>query len=204
MTMRSLLIPLALTLLLSAAPARALITYKDENGTLHAVKSEDEIPEQYRKKTKRLKDNKAESGAVGILPVTKFKDAWLAEVEVGEAGTFKFLIDPRQYVTVVSPDIAADLKKQRIDNSIIDTPTGVARVPMIIVSYVKVAGRALSQIKVAVAQVDLESGAQGRIGLSFLERFDYKIDEAKGLLILGPKGAPPKAVLKEEKKEEKK
>lgn len=184
--------------LLLASPASALITYRDENGTLHAVKSMEEIPEQYRNKTKQLKDKTKVSGT-GMAPVEKVKENWIVSVDLGTAGTYPFIVDTTEYPSAISSELATALKLNPVDKATIKTFQGVSHVKMVIVPELSVAGRMVPNFKVPVSNQDPESGAAGRLGRGFLERFDYKLDKENGRLFLNVKTEPKpaKAVMKE-------
>ena len=195
--MKTITLSILMALLLTA-PASALITYRDENGTLHAVNNEDEIPEQYRKKTKRLKA-KGKSGSDGMAPVEKVNDVFLVNVDLGTHGTYRFIVDTVEFPSTISSEIANSLKLNQVDRSTIKTFQGTSKVPMVILPEVSVAGRSVINFKISVANEDPAVGASGRLGRGFLERFDYKLDKENGRLFLHVKTEPktPKAVMKE-------
>ncbi len=179
---------IALSLLLFAClapPALALVTYRDENGTLHAVQSELEIPEQYRKNSKRL-INKRSNRSVGTLPFTKTKDFYLVDVDIEGAGTFKFILDPKMYVSLVSPEIAYVLKKPSIEKATINTFNGAVKVKLIVMDKISVAGHEVRNFKVGVTDLDPELGASGRLGKSFLDQFKWSADEERGIITIFP------------------
>lgn len=178
---------LILMALLQAMPALALITYRDDKGTLHAVKSEEEIPEQYRSKTKRLKNANAGPDTPGIAPLTSVKGAQLVEVTVASLGTYKFVVDPKEWVTTVNSEIASALNLPIADRATIATYKGTVKAKMVLIPEITVAGRSASNVKVAIAEQDPELGAAGRLGASFLNGFDIKIDTEESRLFIDPK-----------------
>lgn len=174
-----------LAALLAAPPAGAIITYRDETGTLHAVQSEDEIPEQYRPNSKRLNEKRS-SVTVGVAPMTKAGKYNVVEVQIGEK-TYRFTVDKEEFTSQVSSDIATALNLPRVDKATVPTYQGPARVPMVILPAITVAGRKQSNFKVAVVPQDPAIGVDGKLGKTFLESWDTKIDEANGRLIVEPK-----------------
>ena len=174
-----------LSALLAPAPASAIITYRDENGTLHAVQTEEEIPEQYRSKSKRLND-KQRIMTVGVAPMTKVGNFNLVDVLIGQT-TYRFTVDKEEYTSQISEAIATKLNLQRVDKATVPTYQGPAKVPMVIVPAITVAGRKHDNFKVAVVPQDPAIGADGKLGKTFLERWDVKIDEANGRLLVEPK-----------------
>jgi hypothetical protein len=178
---------LVLLALLLATPAPALITYRDEKGTLHAVKSEEEIPEQYRKKTKRLKNTSGSPEIPGIATLTTVKGLQLVDVNVASLGTYKFVVDSKEWVTTVNSEIAGALKLPAVDRATIATYKGTVKAKMVLLPEISVAGHSVSNVKVAVAEQDPELGAVGRLGASFLNGFDVKIDTEENRLFIEPK-----------------
>jgi hypothetical protein len=181
----SLIVTLVVAGLLAPESRAALITYRDDNGTTHVVQSEDEIPEQYRSRKKKISGKK--EFEPGRAPLTKSGNNFFVEADFGAAGVHKMQIDMKVVFTTISPAIQAALKLQKIDRATIETTSGnIAHFPMVNVPKITVAGMPVENLKV-VAAADGEDGASGRLGQSFFNRFTVKIDSEREELYLTPK-----------------
>ncbi len=74
-----------------------------------------------------------------------------------------------------------ELSKERIT---LITPSGVERVPLIIVKSVCVLGKTANNIKAVIHNLPQRSYIDGLLGLSFLKNFKLKIDFKEGILEL--------------------
>jgi len=177
---------LILSLQLPVAHA-ALITYRDDKGTLHVVSSENEIPEQYRNKKKKIADISKRTLIPGQAPVYKQGNAYLVDVDFGKGGVHRMEIDLKHPFTTISPAITSALKLEPVDRATIPTTSGVvARFPMVIVPKMVIGGRAVENLKLISAPDGVE-GSSGKLGQNFFASFDVKIDQERNELFLTPK-----------------
>jgi len=185
--MRSKILNLLLVFSLPQSAVAALITYRDDKGTTHVVQSIDEIPEQYRNRTKKISGSKKEFD-LGHASITKVGENYFVEADFGEAGMRRMQIDLKVSFTTISPEIAQALKLPKVDRATIETTSGnTGHFPMVIVPKIVLAGYPVQSLKVVSAPGDGKEGSAGRLGQSFFNAFTVKIDEGNSEIFLIPK-----------------
>lgn len=123
----------------------------------------------------------------GAVPLTAHRGALIVQVTVNDRFEGRFLLDTGASYCVVSKEVAREAKIRgrtggdRVQlmtaNGPIDANLGEAR-------EVEVGDARARDVVVAVVDEDPAPGLDGVLGLSFLGRFRYTVDAAKGTLVL--------------------
>lgn len=123
----------------------------------------------------------------GAVPLTAHRGALIVQVTVNDRFTGRFLLDTGASYCVVSKEVAREAKIRgrtggdRVQlmtaNGPVDATLGEAR-------EVEVGEVRARDVVVAVVDDAPVPGLDGVLGLSFLGRFRYTVDAAKGTLVL--------------------
>ncbi|HEY8278674.1 MAG TPA: retropepsin-like aspartic protease [Bdellovibrionota bacterium] len=166
-----------------------LFSYKDKNGTLHAVTSEDQIPEEYKAKSRKVSSS-TESTAPSkdlTLKLEREGNTLLIPVRFGDAGEFLMILDTGAGMTMISKEIAHKVKAKQIGTQEIATASDRLHMPQVVLPEVSVKQFTVRNMAVTVNDLPVRGRAQGLLGLDFLNHFKMSIDSATGQLHLEKK-----------------
>ncbi len=171
-----------------------MYTYRDETGTLHAVFSAEEIPTQYREIAKKhVREESPQSKDTNPLEVRlilkKRGNTLLLPVRVGDAGEFVFVLDTGAGMTMINNRIAKKFGTRVGGQAKSAGIGGTISVKLVRVSEIAVESLVVRNMLVSAADVPvIESlGADGILGVDFLNHFRMQLDTKTGELILQKK-----------------
>lgn len=171
-------------LFLAGTVARAgVYTYRDENGTLHAVSSPTDIPEQYRGKEKVLAGSETGSGEVN-LKLEREGNSLLIPVSFGGGKEVLMVLDTGASVSMISREVADRIRPQQLGLAQISTASGVIRVPVVDVPEISVKQFAVHDMHITVNDLPGKGRAAGLLGVDFLNHFRMQLDTESGQLHL--------------------
>lgn len=178
-------LPVALIALL-ALPSlghAALITYRDEKGTLHAVESENDIPEKYRKGAKSLRGETRDAK----LQLQKVQGGLLVEVYItGIKGAQKMVVNPDIAQTTSAGFVLGILGESAKVLVPVITEQGETKEPFTEVPEITLGGLSVKKVRTKTAEPGVQ-GAAGVLGADFLGQFNYRLDKEAGELYLEKK-----------------
>ena len=182
-------LPFLLILILSSNGTLAgVYTYRDENGTLQAVSSQDEIPEKYRNKSKALSGPKVEVPAnEAEVPLVKLGNSLLVQVNFGAAGNHLMVLDTGASGSMISEKLAERIGGPKGPMVKIRTASGVLLRPLMEVPETGVAGFKVRNLKMVVNDLPEKDSVQGLLGVDFLNHFKIRLDTETGSLHLEKK-----------------
>lgn len=122
------------------------------------------------------------------IPLEPVGGGWVTKVKLNDVRTARFLVDTGASVTVISPDLAAELRIRPDSNARVvtfktvggHTSGRLVRIPTLRVGDVEAAD---------VVATIIETGAMydGILGNSFLARYTVQLDPRRGVLSLRPR-----------------
>lgn len=170
-------------LLVAPAADAGVYTYRDENGTLQAVSSPDEIPEKFRKGSKALFPKVEAPKNDADVPLRREGNSLIVDVKFGDAGTYPLILDTGAEISVISEEMAAKIKPEIVQTITVSGVTGTAQRPMVKVPVVEVAGFKVRNLHAVVNDMP-KSKASGLLGVDFLNHFLMRLDTEAGKLHL--------------------
>lgn len=171
-------------LFLFYAVARAgVYSYRDENGTLHAVSSPDDIPAQYRGKEKQLSGAESGSGEVNIK-LEREGNSLLVPVSFGAGNEYLMILDTGASVSMISNRIAEKIKARQTGMLRISTANGLVQVAQVEVPEISLRQFTVRNLRITVNDMHGGSRAQGLLGLDFFNHFRIQLDSETGQLHL--------------------
>jgi len=186
--LRSILKALAY-LLPALALGGTVMTYKDENGTLHAVMNENEIPEKYRAGSKKLAGSTSTESGSGEANVklVRERNSLMIEVGYGAGGTHLMVLDTGASISMISKKVVLALGLQPIDYANIQTASSLIKAPVVVMPEISVAQFKVFNMKMVVHDLPGAGDRQGLLGVDFLNHFKMELDTETGLLHLKQK-----------------
>ena len=176
-------LPIFGVLLLCSAAMAGVYSYRDEKGTLHAVSSPEEIPEQYRGTEKKLASPESGSGEVN-LKLQRDENSLLIPVSFGAGNEYLMVLDTGASVSMISTQIATKVNPKQVGQGQIATASGIVRVPVVEMPEVSVRQFTVKHMQITVNDLPLGNRAQGLLGVDFLNHFRMQIDTETGQLHL--------------------
>jgi predicted aspartyl protease len=174
---------IALLLLVASAALAGVFSYRDENGTLHAVSSADEIPPQFRGTEKHLQGTESGTGEVN-LKLERDHNSLLIPVTFGAAGEVLMVLDTGASVSMINSTIAEKAKAKQVGLTMIGTAGGNVKVPVVVMPETSVKQFTVKDLKITVNNIPVGSRAQGLLGVDFLNHFRMQLDTETGQLHL--------------------
>jgi clan AA aspartic protease (TIGR02281 family) len=114
----------------------------------------------------------------------------LVNAKVNDQANLKLLIDTGASFTVVASDVfESQLKNDAlyVRNVAINTAGGKVDAQLYRVDRFKVGSYAVSNMDIVVMPLDDVSGGQGLLGMNYLQRFEFEIDQQRDELLLSPR-----------------
>lgn len=183
-------LPFLLAFLGCAVSAWAgVYTYRDENGTLQAVSSPEDIPEKYRAHSKALSTSRSEPAPSGEAEVNlrRLGNSLIVPVEFGKAGVHPMVLDTGAEISMISEKLAEKIGAKRGANVMMGTASGVVQRPLAEVPETSVAGFKVHGLRMVVNDLPGNHKAEGLLGVDFLNHFRIRLDTESGVLHLEKK-----------------
>jgi tetratricopeptide (TPR) repeat protein len=119
-----------------------------------------------------------------FIPLTRVGNSYAVEAVLNDTKHVKLLLDPAAYTVCVTPSLAKTLKVSPASMVplTVQTAEGISVRQTFPLHSISVG--AAKELIVPVEVTPEIPGAQGILGVSFLQRYDYTVDEAKKALIL--------------------
>ena len=174
----------------SQAANADLFTYRDEKGTLHAVRSAEEIPLKFRGQEKKLSVAKSSKKELH-LRLKRISNSFYVPVNFGDTEEFDFVLDTGASVSMISTQIAEKIRAKSVGTLAISTAGGIVNVPVVEVEEMGIQGVSVKKMKVTVKDLPLKQAA-GLLGMDFFAHFQMQLDTESGDLRLKPKYYPVK------------
>ncbi len=124
-----------------------------------------------------------EPAPLASIPLTRNGDQFLVNVLIDAKTTTRLLLDTGASMTIVAPDLLRDLGYP-LQGPLagFNTAGGVVRAPVVEISSMALEGVAVSPM--TVGALNIEGRVGGLLGMDFLRRFEFRIDQDQELLIL--------------------
>lgn len=187
--MKQVILTLAFYCLPAAAHA-ATFSYRDDKGTLHAVSSQDDIPERYRGHEKTLTQKSSVNPGEVNLKLERVGNSLLIPVSFGDGVEVLMVLDTGASTSMISTSIAEKLKPAQVGTTKMTTASDTIEVPIVNLSSVAVKQCAVENLKVMVNNLPKGNGleqAEGLLGVDFLHHFRMQLDTESGQLHLEKK-----------------
>lgn len=195
------LIPFLIMLGVLAQPASVsaqMVRWTDERGQVHYSDGLHSVPERYRSTAESLPyepapsapaPSKSEAAKPGVTQITfQPGSPILVSAKINGGGPVTLMLDTGADKTVIAP-----LALWRVGVSTWFAPraeirgaTGTTRVDVVKVQSIEVGEAKAGPIVVIAHDVEM-ANIDGLLGRDFLDRFNYKIDTAAGVVTLSPR-----------------
>ena len=120
------------------------------------------------------------------VPLVRRGRHFLVRANIGGYGTIRLLVDTGASLTVLNRRVSRQLglSEWGAQSTLMHTPNGDVVAPVLQVDYLQIADRAVRDFQVAVLEMDNLPGADGLLGMNYLGRFDFYIDQKDAVLHL--------------------
>lgn len=117
------------------------------------------------------------------IPLIRVGDQFLVDAEIDNETTTRLLLDTGASMTILDPDLLLRLG-YTLDGprTGFNTAGGRVRAPVVEISSLALAG--VSLYPMMVGALELEGRVGGLLGMDFLRRFEFQIDQDQGLLVI--------------------
>ncbi|MBL6690992.1 MAG: clan AA aspartic protease [Pseudomonadales bacterium] len=124
-----------------------------------------------------------EASPLANIPLIRVGDQFLVEAVIDNEATTRLLLDTGASMTVITPGVLLDLGYS-LDGprAAFNTAGGLVRAPVVEISSMALEGVAVYPM--TVGALELEGRVAGLLGMDFLRRFEFKIDQDQDFLVL--------------------
>jgi clan AA aspartic protease (TIGR02281 family) len=125
------------------------------------------------------------------VPIRRSGSALLVEGQVEDASDVRFLLDTGATLTVISSELARELGFNPQDRGLqrvrLHTANGAIQAPLITLETVKLGNVIVRNVPAAIFDIRAVDPIDGLLGLSFLDRFRFTIDQRGRVMHLEPR-----------------
>jgi len=124
---------------------------------------------------------------VAGIPLTRSGDHFIVDAQAGSGQGMQLLIDTGASLTIFTPEALArgGIRYRDTGRTVVfNTANGQVRAPVYILDSLAVGDWQVSQIEIGVLDLGDRAGVDGLLGMNFLSRFRFYIDQNEALLRL--------------------
>lgn len=125
-------------------------------------------------------------GPVAVIPLERSGDQFLVTARLDGAESVRLLIDTGASVTVVHPLVLDRLgyNLSRSPQGRFLTAGGAVDAPIINIDTLELGGQGLANLSIGALSISISRGVDGLLGMDFLSRFRFRVDQDAAQLIL--------------------
>jgi clan AA aspartic protease (TIGR02281 family) len=201
--MRTTLLTCAILLALLLPAYGKVYKWSDRDGKVHFTDNISAVPPEYRNQVEERTGSPAAASPSSpapapeasapvsyTIPLHKVGNALFVDVVLNDSLKARLLVDTGATDTVISQQLAQQLRLDPRDADImpVSTANGVVLVPVTKVQSMSVGGATAHDVDVSVHDVGLPGGL---LGMSFLDNFQVSINVTEGKMVLTTLAAVP-------------
>ena len=124
----------------------------------------------------------------GGVPLERVGNQFYVDASIDDATEVTLMVDTGAAMTVLSSELLAVLGYDlaAAPKRYFSTAGGVVRAPVVRIDSFELGGRRLRDFPVGAIDMPLSADAAGLLGMDFLSRHPFAIDQERSVLILGP------------------
>jgi len=149
---------------------------------LAQVENHHQLGAQARKLIRQI-NAPGEALPLARIPLIRVGDQFLVDAVIDDDATTRLLLDTGTSMTIVTPDVLLDLGYSlEGPRAAFNTAGGLVRAPVVEISSMALEG--VSVYPMTVGALTLEGRVGGLLGMDFLRRFEFQIDQDQEFLVL--------------------